>query len=107
MNLCIVICIQSCDSLRFQHISMFVVEFFCASQVLLLAKLGEFTVTSEYRYNRTSTLRWIISHLARYKFHLFGFMFFCIAIMHSMTIQPLQATLSTLYSKDRSRLRHY
>ena len=34
----------------------------------------EFTVTDEYRYNRATPTRWIISHLARYKFSVIGFM---------------------------------
>ena len=34
----------------------------------------EFTVTDEYRYNRATPTRWIVSHLARYKFRVLGFM---------------------------------
>ena len=35
----------------------------------------EFTVIDEYRYNRATPTRWIVSHLVRYKFIVFGFMF--------------------------------
>ncbi len=34
----------------------------------------EFTVTDEYRYNRATPTRWIVSHLVRYKFIVLGFM---------------------------------
>ncbi len=34
----------------------------------------EFTVTDEYRYNRATPTRWIVSHLMRYKFLVIGFM---------------------------------
>lgn len=34
----------------------------------------EFTVTDEYRYNRATPTRWIVSHLIRYKFMVVGFM---------------------------------
>ncbi|GCE05064.1 ABC transporter ATP-binding protein [Dictyobacter aurantiacus] len=44
----------------------------------MLAK-REFTVADEYRYNWSSPVRWIASHLLRYKFYLFGFMLLCIA----------------------------
>jgi ATP-binding cassette subfamily B protein len=45
----------------------------------LLAK-REFTVPGEYNYNRSGPLRWIISHLLRYKLYLFGFMLLCITV---------------------------
>ncbi|GLV58329.1 ABC transporter [Dictyobacter sp. S3.2.2.5] len=44
----------------------------------MLAK-REFTVADEYRYNWSSPVRWIASHLLRYKFYVFGFMLLCIA----------------------------
>ncbi len=34
----------------------------------------EFTATDEYRYNRTTPTRWIVSHLARYRFVVLGYM---------------------------------
>ena len=34
----------------------------------------EFTVTDEYRYNRATPTRWIVSHLMRYKFAVLRFM---------------------------------
>ncbi len=34
----------------------------------------EFTVTDEYRYNRATPTRWIVSHLVRYKFSVLRFM---------------------------------
>lgn len=43
----------------------------------MLAK-REFTVADEYRYNWSSPVRWIASHLLRYKFYVFGFMLLCI-----------------------------
>ncbi|MCB0063090.1 MAG: hypothetical protein KDE19_13290, partial [Caldilineaceae bacterium] len=39
----------------------------------------EFSVADEYRYNRSSAIRWIISHLLRYKPFLFTFMVAAIA----------------------------
>ncbi|HLV37775.1 MAG TPA: ABC transporter ATP-binding protein [Spirillospora sp.] len=33
---------------------------------------GEFTVIDAYRYNRSGTLRWILSHVLRYKLLFFG-----------------------------------
>jgi ATP-binding cassette subfamily B protein len=39
----------------------------------------EFTVANEYRYNRSSPTRWIISHLLRNKHVAFGFMLLLIA----------------------------
>ncbi|GCE26715.1 ABC transporter [Dictyobacter alpinus] len=44
----------------------------------MLAK-REFTVVDEYHYNWSSPVRWITSHLLRYKKYLFGFMLLCIA----------------------------
>ncbi|GCE19035.1 ABC transporter ATP-binding protein [Dictyobacter kobayashii] len=44
----------------------------------MLAK-REFTVADEYRYNWSSPVRWIASHLLRYKFYVLGFMILCIA----------------------------
>ncbi|GAC1562358.1 MAG: ABC transporter ATP-binding protein [Ktedonobacteraceae bacterium] len=34
----------------------------------------EFTVIDEYRYNRATPTRWIVSHLVRYRFIVLGFM---------------------------------
>ena len=39
----------------------------------------EFTVAGEYRYNRSNPVRWIASHLLRYKHFVFGFMLFSLA----------------------------
>jgi ATP-binding cassette, subfamily B, bacterial len=36
------------------------------------ATKGEFTVTDAYRYNRSGTLRWILSHVLRYRLLFFG-----------------------------------
>lgn len=45
-----------------------------------LAQKSEFTVQDAYPYNRTSTVRWIFSHILRYKmFTLFGVLFLTIS----------------------------
>ena len=57
---------------------------FCTSSVLVIRwryclSKREFTVANEYRYNRSSPTRWIISHLLRNKHVAFGFMLLSIA----------------------------
>ncbi len=38
----------------------------------MTATKGEFTVANAYRYNRSGTLRWILSHVLRYRLLFFG-----------------------------------
>src|SRR6185437_14800363 len=40
---------------------------------MLMGSKSEFTVANTYHYNQSGPKRWIISHLARYKLILFGF----------------------------------
>src|SRR5215467_5218726 len=59
-----------------------VINGFCLSlaslEVLLIKR--EFTVAGEYYYNRSSSVRWIISHLLRYKHLAFSFMLAAILV---------------------------
>src|SRR5215510_10366772 len=55
---------------------------FCLSLAPLEALLikREFTVADEYYYNRSSPVRWIISHLLRYKHLAISFMLAAILV---------------------------
>src|SRR5438132_5705280 len=44
----------------------------CLPEVLFLSK-REFTIANEYQYNRTSPVRWIVSHVLRYKRYIASF----------------------------------
>lgn len=56
----------------------------------------EFTVADEYRYNRSSPTRWIISHLWRYKFIAVGFML--LAILANIFNSAIQALIGVAFN---------
>ncbi|HLZ56263.1 MAG TPA: ABC transporter ATP-binding protein [Ktedonosporobacter sp.] len=65
----------------------------------------EFTVAGEYQYNRSSPVRWIISHLLRHKRFAFGFMLLSIisqTLYSSITVltgQAFNAVLQGAYGQ--------
>ena len=48
----------------------------------------EFTITNEYQYNQSSTVRWIISHVWRYKLYVIGFILTIIASNALFSLTP-------------------
>ncbi|HTI15225.1 MAG TPA: ABC transporter ATP-binding protein [Dictyobacter sp.] len=50
---------------------------------------SEFTLANDYQYNRSGPVRWIVSHLLRYKFFLFGGMFMAVTTNALYSTIPL------------------
>jgi len=48
----------------------------------------EFTIANEYQYNRTSPVRWIVSHVLRYKRYIASFV---LASIVTLLSSPLSA----------------
>ena len=53
------------------------------------ASKGEFTVANSYRYNESGTLRWILSHVLRYKVLFFGAISLYLVAWSSFSISRL------------------
>jgi hypothetical protein len=53
------------------------------------ASKGEFTVANAYRYNESGTLRWILSHVMRYKPLFFGAICLYLVAWSSFSISRL------------------
>ncbi len=54
----------------------------------------EFTVAGEYQFNRASAVRWIISHLARYKHLVITYMLTAAAVNILVSLIPLLTGLA-------------
>src|SRR6478672_7486360 len=57
----------------------------------LLSARREFSVEGEYHYNRSSPLRWIVSHFLRYKHLAFGYILLSILTNSTFSLISIQA----------------